>query len=208
MDELDFLKNQWQKEDRFPQIKAQEIRSMLHRSSSSIVQWIFVISILEFLFGLLMSFVLPDLEFRSAFEEYFVLAVEGVFYVVIFYFIYHFFKSFRAIRSTKDAKSLISSIIVTREHVERYVKFNIYFFGFSIVTAGLFSLHEKIFASDVERRTMDIVFYVAIFIALIAIIGWLFIFLVRLYYRVLYGILLKRLNKNYEELLQLEKEVE
>lgn len=52
MEELDFLKSHWQKKESFPQIEANEIRNMLHKSSSSIVKWIFIISILEFVFGI------------------------------------------------------------------------------------------------------------------------------------------------------------
>ncbi|WP_166332612.1 hypothetical protein [Sphingobacterium chungjuense] len=207
MDELDFLKNHWQKEQRFPQIKAKEIRAMAHRSSSSVVKWIFVISILEFFLGWAISFFLPSVEYRSTFEEIFVTTLEVVFYVVIIYFIYQFFASFRTIRNTKDTKSLLTSIIDTRAHVERYIKFNIYYFYFGFLTAGGFTLYEKV-AADSNKSIGTLIVYIVLFAILMAIISYLFIRVVRFYYRIVYGLLLKRLNKNYEELLQLEQEVE
>lgn len=207
MDELDFLKNHWQKEQHFPQIKAKEIQAMAHRSSSSVVKWIFVISILEFFLGWAISFLLPSIEYRSTFEEVFVTVLEVVFYVVIIYFIYQFFASFRTIRNTKDTKSLLTSIIRSRAHVERYIKFNIYYFSVGIFTASCFTLYEKV-VEDANGSTGRLVFYVFMFVLMMAIVSFFFIFIVRLYYRIVYGLLLKRLNKNYEELLQLEQEVE
>ncbi|MCL8000756.1 hypothetical protein M8994_21440, partial [Brucella sp. 21LCYQ03] len=174
MDELDFLKDHWQKEQRFPQIKAKEIRAMAHKSSSSVVKWIFVISILEFFLGWAIAFIIPSTEFRSSFEEGFVTIVEGLFYVVILYFIYQFFTSFRAIRNTKDTKSLLTSIIRTRAHVERYIKFNIYYFSFCVFTASVFTLYEKV-AADADKSIGTLVFYVFMFVLLMAIVYYVFI---------------------------------
>ena len=50
MDELELLKKDWKKNDgQFKQVSENEIYGMLHKSSSSIVKWIFIISIVEFL---------------------------------------------------------------------------------------------------------------------------------------------------------------
>ena len=50
MDELDLLKKDWKKqESSFQQIGEKEIYGMIHKRSSSIVKWILIISILEFL---------------------------------------------------------------------------------------------------------------------------------------------------------------
>ena len=51
MKELDLLKKDWKKNaDSFEQVSESEIYKMIHRKSSSIVKWIFIISIIEFLF--------------------------------------------------------------------------------------------------------------------------------------------------------------
>ena len=51
MDELELLKKDWKKQEgSFQQIGEKEIYGMLHKGSSSIVKWILIISILEFLF--------------------------------------------------------------------------------------------------------------------------------------------------------------
>ena len=51
MDELEILKKDWKKnENAFDQVTEKEIYGMLHKRSSSIVKWILITSILEFLF--------------------------------------------------------------------------------------------------------------------------------------------------------------
>ena len=56
MDELELLKKDWKKNDaQFKQVSENEIYGMLHKSSSSIVKWIFIISIVEFLILRLMD---------------------------------------------------------------------------------------------------------------------------------------------------------
>ncbi len=63
MDELELLKKDWQKEDsKYPKLTYNEIYKMILKKSSSIVKWIFIISLLEFVFWTLISFGLKDTE--------------------------------------------------------------------------------------------------------------------------------------------------
>ena len=65
MDELELLKKDWQKEDsKYPKLSYDEIYRMILSKSSSIVKWIFIISLLEFAFWTLISFGLKDSERR------------------------------------------------------------------------------------------------------------------------------------------------
>ncbi len=53
MDELDLLKKDWNKGDsKYPKLSYNEIYKMILKKSSSIVKWIFIISLLEFGFWL------------------------------------------------------------------------------------------------------------------------------------------------------------
>lgn len=206
MDELDFLKSHWQKDDRFPQVKSEEIRRMRHRSSSSIVKWIFIISVLEFLIlGIILplSFTSDEKKDSQLLENIYIIA-DIIFYPIILYFIYRFFTSFIRIKNTTDTKTLMKTILDCRKHVHHYIKFNLYyiFIGFSIV--GGVKGYEK--AMEIEQASLA--FYMTAFAVVMSIVGLLFVLLVRLYYRVLYGILVGKLNKNYEELLELEGDVE
>ena len=51
MDELELLKKDWKKDHTdFPKLSYNEIYKMILKKSSSIVKWIFIISLLEFAF--------------------------------------------------------------------------------------------------------------------------------------------------------------
>ena len=55
-DELEILKKDWQKQSaELPKFTASELYPMLLKKSSSIVKWIFIVSILEFAFWILLS---------------------------------------------------------------------------------------------------------------------------------------------------------
>ena len=61
MDQLELLKKQWQsREHELPKLTYEDIYKMLLKKSSSIVKWIFYISIAEILFWTLLSFMVPE----------------------------------------------------------------------------------------------------------------------------------------------------
>ena len=59
MNELDLLKTHWQKDQEYIRFKKEDIIGMLHKSSSSIVKWIFIICCLELLLGIALNIVFP-----------------------------------------------------------------------------------------------------------------------------------------------------
>ena len=57
MDELDILKNDWNKDNsNYKKLSAQDIYPMLHKKSSSIAKTLFYISIAELIFWIIVSF--------------------------------------------------------------------------------------------------------------------------------------------------------
>ena len=61
MDELEVLKKEWQsREQEFPRLSSKEIYPMLLRKSSSLVKWIFYISIAELVLWTSLAFVAPE----------------------------------------------------------------------------------------------------------------------------------------------------
>ena len=97
MDELDLLKKDWQKEDsRYPKLSYNEIYGMILKKSSSIVKWIFIISIIEFVFWTGISFALKDADFNKKFESYnagnIMIPFMVLGYLILAYFFYKFFK--------------------------------------------------------------------------------------------------------------------
>jgi hypothetical protein len=61
MDELEVLKKEWQtREQEFPKLSSKEIYPMLLSKSSSLVKWIFYISIAELVLWTVLAFVAPE----------------------------------------------------------------------------------------------------------------------------------------------------
>ena len=99
MDELDLLKKDWKKNDRqFPKVSEQEIYAMLHKKSSSIVKWIFIISVLEILLWTAISALTADESYFKTLEHYHIDTLMNIFtvvnYIVIAVFIFLFYKNF------------------------------------------------------------------------------------------------------------------
>src|SRR5436190_23115607 len=98
MKELDLLKKDWKKkENAFEQISATEIYNMIHKKSSSIVKWIFIISILEVVLWLSISlFFNTDVELEKLNSKNLTTWFEvltTVNYVVIVVFIILFYRN-------------------------------------------------------------------------------------------------------------------
>ena len=70
MNELKRLKKDWKENQKFPKISKKEIYGLLHKKSSSVVKWIFIISIIEFSFWTLLSLIFKDNEAQLRFEQY------------------------------------------------------------------------------------------------------------------------------------------
>ena len=212
MDELDILKKDWKKQEAsFPKLSYNEIYKMLWKKSSSIVKWIFIISILELLFWGVLNVFLSDGEFWKRMEvinlKEFTIAVYILSYAVTFYFIYRFYRNYRKISSTDDAATLMRNILTTRKTVKYYVGFIIISTALTSLVYAYFSVFHHAATTQVENiekyafsTTQWFIFTAALIFGLALFLGLLWLF-----YRLIYGILLKRLSKNYKELKNLEE---
>jgi uncharacterized membrane protein YhdT len=212
MDELELLKKDWQKDDaNYPKLTFDEIYKMLLKKSSSIVKWIFIISILEFIFWALISYMLKDADYNKKFQEYqadnlmFSIMVFG--YLIIIYFLVRFFMNYRTISVTDNAKILMENILKTRRTVKQYVAVNL---GFIIISAFVvlsiqFNRDQQM-VSIIDNAAANgelLKFYSITIIVTLVVLG-VTVGVLLLFYYLIYGILLKRLNNNYKELKKLE----
>ena len=208
MQELDLLKKDWQKDNAFEQVSEVEIYKMLHKKSSSIVKWIFIISILEILLWTVISvfFNTDDYLKNIKHEEldvYFA-ALTYFNYAVILVFIYLFYKNYMAISTTVSIKQLMKDILKTRKTVQCYVWYNLgmaalsLLFGFYIAFA--FNPDVAILMNKIGNNTKVMVITIGVFILIIAA----FLGLFWLFYRLIYGTLLRRLFANYKELKKID----
>lgn len=212
MDELDKLKQDWKKNaGNFPKFSEMEIYAMLHKKSSSIVKWILIISVLEFLFWLSLSFLMKDSQSTKQIEsfgvDYITIPMSVTGYGIIIYFFCHFYINYRKITTTDNVKTLMNSIIKTRKTVSQYIIANLVFIIIScIVLFTVFFQKDPKLTSAIhthEANGSAMAFYL-IYIILAIIFIAIFILIIWLFYKLIYGLLLKRLHRNYEELKKID----
>jgi len=206
MDELELLKKDWKKqEEGLPKLSYQEIYKMILKKSSSIVKWIFIISIIEFVF-----WVSLDIIYRitGKYQEVETLGMDNFFmismiisYSILIYFVIRFYLNYKKIKATDSAKVLMHNILNTRKTVKYYVWVNLSVLALLIISTTLYMLF---FSSEFMNTTDGKEMSTTIMIIATIVITVIFIGLLALVYRVVYGILTRRLQTNYEELQKLE----
>ncbi|WP_024480087.1 hypothetical protein [Cellulophaga baltica] len=214
MDELELLKRDWQKKEvEHPKLTYNEIYKMLWKKSSSIVKWIFVISILEFVLPHLL-YLLPstknkiDLFGTTGFDNYFI-GFSVFYYAVVFYFIYQFYSRYKEISVLDNAKHLMAKILKTRKTVKHYIIFSLSMVFVMIVMFMLGIYLNNDFSSlltDMSANVENInpVELKTTLIITIGVFGLIMIAVMGVVYFLLYGLLLRKLNSNYAELKKLE----
>lgn len=204
MDELDILKKDWHKNSsNFKQVDENQIYAMLKKNSSSIVKWILVISIVEFIILRLVDvYFLFDEKYSNLLETYHLnkieIVIDVVNYTVLLYFIYQFYKNFKTIKSTDSVKQLTKSILKTRKTVKQYVGFNLgLVFVYTLIGFKSQIKYDPVISKHYENFTIEIVLIASVVILVFLLLIWFF-------YKILYGFLLEKLNRNYADLKKLD----
>lgn len=207
MEELDLLKKAWQKDSHsYEQISETEIYKMLHKKSSSIVKWILIISIIEVLFWTGMSiFCDIDTYLKKLHAEetmvYFKV-VNYINYAVILWFIYRFYRNYLKISTTASTKQLMQDIIKARKTVHYYVWYNLIMIGLTLIAGFILDFtYDPILKNKFVNGNYYSLFFTIGILFLITIV---IVFVFWLFYRLLYGILLRKLNANYKELKKID----
>ncbi|WP_299324490.1 hypothetical protein [uncultured Maribacter sp.] len=212
-DELELLKKDWQKKEfDVPKLSYEDIHKMIWKKSSSIVKWILIISILEFTVPHLL-YLLPSM--REGMEIYdkigvskYLLIISVFTYAVAFYFIFQFYKRFKEISVLDNSKNLMKKIIKTRKTVKHYVIFSLSMIMVTIIIMiiGVY-LNDNIISAfpelkgsleNISQEKLKITVMLSI-----GIFGVILTLLMGVIYFLLYGLLLRKLKKNYSELRHL-----
>jgi magnesium-transporting ATPase (P-type) len=210
MKELDLLKKHWNETKDFPKVSTAEIEKMIHKKSSSIVMWILFISILEFLCLNLVSYFFLDDDGinvnvsvnRPESNSSFVFMIENIDYIsgaISLFFIVLFYFNYRKIHVASSTKMLMKQIIKTRKTVNYYIYTNIVMILICFIIATV-----NIFQSNENQQFSTENYIIAI--SVLSIVCLLFLGVVWLYYKLVYGILIKRLMKNHKELEKIDLE--
>ncbi|WP_459076834.1 hypothetical protein [Arenibacter sp. M-2] len=213
MDELELLKRDWQKKDKqLPQLSFDEIYKMIWKKSSSVVKWIFFISIMEFLVPHLI-YLVPSMSKNLAVGKDLglgnILVISNVVqYSVVLFFIFQFYKRYREISTLDNAKKLMSNILKTRKTVKYYVIFclSLIFISFIVMAVGIYLNEDPMTALGYGYKAENInpEKLKTTLVATVVVLGVVVTLVMGCIYFLLYGILLKKLNKNYKELKEMD----
>ena len=214
MDELELLKSKWQEGNQeLPKLSYNDIYKMRHNKSASIVKWIFIISVCELVFWIVLGFLSPESNKELLVQiglQNTLTILYVIHYVVIAVFLVLFYLNQKNIKTTDTVKNLMHSIIKTRKTVSYFVIYNVVSTALILVYINLYFFTKKnelytILIKDNDAyQGVPIETFTSVFFIVQFVVGLLLIGFVLLFYRIVYGILLRKLKHNYGELEKIE----
>jgi uncharacterized protein with PQ loop repeat len=204
MKELDLLKKSWNN-NLNQKVSSEDIYKMILKNSSSSVKWIFVISTIELTIGLISGiFISPksynELNLPLWIEQF----VTFSSLLIVLIYTVKFYKNYKSINTSSSIKQLLNNIINTRRAVKEFVILNLSVMAILIIISLCYTLttpsginNEAAFEL-INLKDYLILGFVILIATSVCIGLCLFI------YFLFYGILMRRLNKNYKELKQLD----
>jgi len=209
--DLENYKKTWKNQpEETNKVSKVDIYRMAHSKSSSVVKWIFIIGILELIFWTGLNFMVPD-SYIDIYKEFNIMGYTKIYtllhYVVIFLFLFLFYKNYTSISITDSTKRLMTKILKVRKTVKYYIYYNLAGLVITnIIISAVFLSKPNVLEKMVNPKGLEVDLNSLLSGFLIATIAMvLVVFLVLwLFYKVTYGKLLKKLNKNYKELDNLE----
>lgn len=214
--DIDSLKQQWQAQKISNPYSHSEILNLLNKKSRNYVKYILWVSVIEFLI-ILGSHLLVD-KHHSFFkimenlditvtdtliQQYnaIYITMQVVSLLVTGFFIFKFYFGYKGIKIEENLKQFILKIIYFRKTVNLFIFINIVLFIIYIITLVGFVIGYSSFQNIEIESARALRFIVALSIG----IG-LCITLALIYYRIVYGILVKRLGKNLKQLQEMDNQ--
>ncbi|WP_336717542.1 beta-carotene 15,15'-monooxygenase [Chryseobacterium mucoviscidosis] len=218
--DLDSFKKTWQEQPVQEKYDYNEILQMLNKKSRNYVKYIFWISVFEFLFFTLIGLfyiiqgkesnsfinILTKLgvqrtsELENTFDNiYLVLKVLSL--AITAYFVFKFYQNYKVIKIEENLKKFILQIITFKKTVNAFILINI---ALLITFTSIFTIFVFYILNtqNVEITNSTLIGFVAGII-----ISTVFtVIMVWLYYRVVYGIIIKKLDKNLIQLKEIDSQ--
>lgn len=217
---IDRLKDTWQQQKIEPKYNSKEILQMLNKKSRNDVKYIYWISLVEFLLFLGISIfyifkgddtssfyhLINELGIEKTYDVerqfehlYFILKLISI--LVGAYFVIRFYLQMKKVHIEGNLKKFISNILNFRKIVHLFIGVNILLLISYIIVTGitiyLFIEEQHIELSNSLKMGFIIGIVISLFLSLVIIWG---------YYKLIYGIILRRLNKTLKQLQEIEQE--
>jgi uncharacterized membrane protein YidH (DUF202 family) len=218
--DLDSFKKTWQEQPVQPKYDDNEILKMLNKKSRNYMKYIFWISVAEFLFFSLLGifYIVRSNESDSLLNilekmgvqrndtiqnnlDTIYLVIKILSLLVTGFFVIKFYQNYRKIKIEEDLKLFIIRIITFKKTVNAFILTNI---GLLLIVIGaLTAFAFYIFNSQQIHlsRSSLMSFVIAISVSTI-----LCVTLIWIYYRLVYGIIMSRLDKNLNQLKEIESQ--
>ena len=218
--DLDSFKKTWQEQPVQNKYDNDEILQMLNKKSRNYVKYIFWISVIEFVlftaFGLF--YILQNKEsntfltslqklgvqqneqLQNIFDNIY-LAIKAFTLLITGYFVVKFYQNYRKIKVEEDLKEFISRIIKFKKTVNAFILINILIvvvFTSALTIFGIYAIQNQ---NTTLADSSIIAFIVSFIISTV-----LCVVLIWAYYRLVYGILIKRLDKNLTQLKEIDSQ--
>jgi len=217
---LDSFKKTWQEQPVQQKYNDNEILKMLNRKSRNYMKYIFWISVAEFsfftIFGLF--YLLQNKESNTFLTSLQKLGVEknpelqsnlDTIYLIIKiisllvtgYFVIKFYQNYRKIKVEEDLKLFITRIINFKKTVNVFILTNIVLFVLFTATFTIFVFYVLNYQNIHLTTSSKTGFIVGIVVSTL-----LCIVMIWIYYRLVYGIIMKRLDKNLTQLKEIDSQ--
>ncbi|MDF2832966.1 beta-carotene 15,15'-monooxygenase [Chryseobacterium indoltheticum] len=218
--DLDSFKKTWQEQPVKPKYDNNEILKMLNKKSRNYMKYIFWISVIEFLFFSVLGvfYLIQSNEsdsFLSILEKMGVhknsqlvakldniyLIVKILSLVVTGFFVLKFYQNYRKIKIEEDLKLFIIRIITFKKTVNAFILTNIGLL-LVLISALIGFTFYILNAQNIEFNSSTFTgFIVGIIVSTILCVS-----LIWVYYRLVYGIIISRLDKNLNQLKEIESQ--
>ncbi|MBA6156611.1 hypothetical protein H3Z83_08810 [Tenacibaculum sp. S7007] len=213
--DLDKYKKAWDNQpEETNKVSKVDIYKMAHSKSSSIVKWIFIIGILELAFWAGINIFFVGESYTEVYKQLHLNSIVKIsvyiHYFVIAIFLYFFYQNYKSISVSDSTKTLIHKILKTRKTVKYYVYFNLAYmvlanvFVMCLIFSDLDLLIEYYHNQGISTPDNKDQLLTSLIIAMVVLLSFM-VLILWLFYKVIYGILLRKLNSNYKELAKLEE---
>jgi hypothetical protein len=218
--DLDSFKKTWQEQPVQEKYDNTEILQMLNKKSRNYVKYIFWISVVELLFfsGIGLFYIIKGDESNSFLKllerlgaqktpeiisnfDTIYFAIKILSLLVTAYFVYKFYQNYHKIKIEENLKGLITRIIKFKKTVNAFILISIAILLIFIITFTAFIFYA-LNSQNIEPKGSDLM----IVIAIIIVSTVLCVLLIWLYYKLVYGIIIRKLDRNLKQLKEIDSQ--
>ena len=217
MDLLDKYKKTWGLQPKnIDKISSEEIYKMARSKSISIVKWIFILGLIEFSIGIIFMLLsiyqnqTYDMLATDLLTRKYLLYLSFLTVPFLLYFLNMFYNNYKNISVTDNTRVLMEMIKKTRRSVRNYILFNLAVIVLGSIIITFISLKNS--TRDIILQNQIINFQLNFdddesIIIIMVIITVITLTLIWSFYQLIYGNLLKKINRNYKELKKLDNDL-